>query len=121
MARRRGDGPPGLIDRVRWGNLGRLAAVLAAGLLIAFGPGSCGGGDAKQVAQPRGLLPDSSAAEDQYGAAGPKAEAPAVDVPASDPPEHRERTHKKKRRKGTTKGSLAKQPAPATRPARRAP
>jgi translation initiation factor IF-2 len=41
MARRRADGPPGLLDRVRWGNLGRLVALLAAGLLIAVGPRAC--------------------------------------------------------------------------------
>src|SRR5205085_1693900 len=67
MARRRGDGPPGLIDRVRWGNVGRLAVVLAAGLLIAVGPGGCGKDAAKPVAQPRGLTPDPGAVGDQYG------------------------------------------------------
>src|SRR4051795_12550695 len=42
MARRRADGEPGLIDRVRWRNVGGLAALLAAGLAIALGPRSCG-------------------------------------------------------------------------------
>jgi len=31
-----------LIERVRWGNVGRLVLVLAAGLLIALGPRACG-------------------------------------------------------------------------------
>src|SRR3982751_6591280 len=38
MARRRADGEPGLLDRVRWRNVGRLVVLLAAGLLIAAGP-----------------------------------------------------------------------------------
>ena len=37
MALRRASGQPGLIDRVRWGNLGRLAALLAAGVTIGLG------------------------------------------------------------------------------------
>ena len=41
MARRRADAPPGLLDRVRWGNVGRLVALLAAGLLLALGPRAC--------------------------------------------------------------------------------
>ena len=80
MARRRGDGPPGLIDRVRWGNVGRLAAFLAAGLLIAVGPGSCGGGG-RPAAQPRGLLPDPTAAGDQYGGPAPHPPENADDRP----------------------------------------
>src|SRR5205807_1408884 len=42
MGRGRGDGQPGLIERVRWGNVARLAALVAGGLLIAVGPRSCG-------------------------------------------------------------------------------
>ena len=38
MARRRPGTNPGLIGRVRWGNLGRLAALGAAGLLFALVP-----------------------------------------------------------------------------------
>jgi hypothetical protein len=34
MARRRADKPPGLLARVRWANLGRSAALLAAGLIV---------------------------------------------------------------------------------------
>jgi hypothetical protein len=35
------DADPGLIDRIRWGNVGRLAALLAAGMLVATGPHGC--------------------------------------------------------------------------------
>src|SRR4051794_38988145 len=42
MPSRRPDGEPRLVDRIRWGNLARLAAVVAGGLLIALGPRACG-------------------------------------------------------------------------------
>jgi hypothetical protein len=40
--RRRARGHPALLRRVRWGNVGRLAALLAAGTLIATGGRACG-------------------------------------------------------------------------------
>src|SRR3954452_23375002 len=42
MARRRADGEPGLIDRVRWRNVGRLAVALVAVLVVVLGPRGCG-------------------------------------------------------------------------------
>src|SRR4051812_33349153 len=42
MERRRADGGLGLLARVRWGNVGRLAALLAAALLVLSGPRGCG-------------------------------------------------------------------------------
>src|SRR3954464_15767321 len=41
MERRRADGGSGLLARVRWGNVGRLAALLAAALLVLSGPRGC--------------------------------------------------------------------------------
>src|SRR5438067_9351124 len=42
MTSRRADVAPGLIDRVRWGNVGRLAALLAGVILLDAGPHGCG-------------------------------------------------------------------------------
>src|SRR4051794_34239143 len=41
MARRRADEEPGLIDRVRWRNVGRLGLLVAV-LVLAFLPRGCG-------------------------------------------------------------------------------
>src|SRR3954468_10965480 len=87
MARRRADGEPGLIDRVRWRNVGRLAVLLAAGLLIALGPRGCG-------EKPASLPPETRIA--------PPAQPPATDPAAraphpADPGRHRPRQRKKPR------------------------
>src|SRR3954451_16577849 len=42
MTSRRADAAPGLIDRVRWGNVGRLAALLAGAVMLVTGPHGCG-------------------------------------------------------------------------------
>src|SRR4051812_26624456 len=56
MASRRTDAGPGLLDRVRWGNVGRLLALFAGAIMIATGPHGCEaprGADSKlQIADP---------------------------------------------------------------------
>src|SRR3954453_5751913 len=42
MARRRADEEPGLIDRVRWRNVGRSGVLLVAVLAVALTPRGCG-------------------------------------------------------------------------------
>src|SRR5213082_1448672 len=42
MTSRRAGVAPGLLDRVRWGNVGRLAALLAGVILLVTGPHGCG-------------------------------------------------------------------------------
>src|SRR5688500_9795411 len=61
MARRRADTKPGLMARVRWANLGRWAALLAAGLIV-FTRGC--GGDEPGVAVPRVVAPAEVARPD---------------------------------------------------------
>jgi len=41
-----------LVERVRWGNVARLGAVVGAALLIAVGPRACGGGEARPPLPP---------------------------------------------------------------------
>ncbi|MGH2802710.1 MAG: hypothetical protein ACRDL4_06660, partial [Thermoleophilaceae bacterium] len=53
MDRRRAGRASALLRRVRWGNVGRLAALLAAGLLIASEVRACG----RPEALPAGDLP----------------------------------------------------------------
>jgi len=132
MARRRGDGPPGLIDRVRWGNVGRLAAVLAAVLLVAVEQGACGKDQQAPLARQRGLLPDQGAAAAEYGggSADPQPSAPVPDSPLLIPPDHK-KGHRRANRRKPAKAAAATGPepaahraprgylqAPATRPAR---
>lgn len=65
MAPRRASGEPSLIDRVRWGNLGRLAAFIVA--LLAIGIGTRGGDPLtppSRVEQPVGLAAGLPAALD---------------------------------------------------------
>src|SRR2546423_11349874 len=119
MARRRGDGPPGFIDRVRWGNVGRLAAVLAAGLLIAVGPGACGKDAAKPVAQPRGLTPDPGAVGGQYGSgSGAETASGGTEGGAGREPREKPKRHNPKRRKPKAAGRprLVKRSTPTTAP-----
>src|SRR4051794_31410331 len=52
MPGRRADADPGLIDRIRWGNVGRLAALLAAGMLVITGPRGCSTTPAPAVSLP---------------------------------------------------------------------
>src|SRR3954451_14128144 len=108
MARRRADGEPGLIDRVRWRNVGRLAVLLAAGLLIALGPRGCG-------ENPASLPPETRIA--------PPAQPPATDPAARDPQPAEPRRHRprqrKKRRHAHKRALLTRHPqgpAPQPRP-----
>src|SRR3954454_15631993 len=106
MARRRADGEPGLIDRVRWRNVGRLAVLLAPGLLIALGPRGCG-------ENPASLPPETRVA--------PPAQPPATDPAArgpqpAEPRRHRPR-HRKKRRHAHKRALLTRHsPGPAPPP-----
>src|SRR4051794_4120040 len=86
MPSRRRDGEPRLVDRVRWGNLARLGAVVAAGLLVALGPRACGAdGDGGGTALP----------PDQPVAAAPEPPAPVARRDETQPTLHRpKRTHK---------------------------
>src|SRR4051794_24537065 len=113
MPSRRPDGEPSLLDRIRWGNLARLAAVVAAGLLVALGPRACSaGGEANPALPP-----------DQPVRAAP---APAVTEPPARPveekrprprarprkPLHRAQPHRAAKRK-------KRSPRPVPRPAQR--
>src|SRR5215213_1469116 len=73
MERRRADGGPGLVSRVRWGNVGRLAALLAAALLILAGPRGC---RRDQVPSPPGA---------GVIGAGPQRQQPPSPLPAATP------------------------------------
>src|SRR4051794_16297518 len=74
MERRRADGGPGLLARVRWGNVGRLAALLAAALLILAGPRGC---RRSEVPSPPGA---------GVIGAGPQRQQPPSPLPAATPP-----------------------------------
>src|SRR3954449_13435870 len=74
MERRRADGGPGLLARVRWGNVGRLAALLAAALLILAGPRGCRRGE--------GPSPPGGG----VNGAAPQPRLPASPLPAATPP-----------------------------------
>src|SRR5215208_1569082 len=74
MERRRADGGRGLLARVRWGNVGRLAALLAAALLILAGPRGCRRGE---VPSPPGV---------GVTGAGPQRRQPPSPLPAATPP-----------------------------------
>src|SRR5689334_5755343 len=70
MTNRRADATPGLLGRVRWGNVGRLVALLAGVILLATGPHGCGpgqvAGGSGQVAGPlvglKPVVPEPTAA-----------------------------------------------------------
>src|SRR3954452_19281880 len=93
MASRRADAGPGLIDRVRWGNVGRLAALLAACLLLATGPHGCGGAP--------GNRPQATALAPQPVALPPAVNAPPVRP--SSPAARRKQQSRKPRRKHHTR------------------
>src|SRR3954447_20223383 len=88
MARRRAEGEPGLIDRVRWRNVGRLAVLLAAGLLIALGPRGC-------EHEPAPLPPETRVAPSPTPTPAPPAAEPAGSAPRRAEPRH-----SKRRRRG---------------------
>src|SRR3954447_25246050 len=108
MERRRADGGPGLLARVRWGNVGRLAALLAAALLILAGPRACR----------RGEVPSPPGA----GVIGavPQRQQPPSPLPAATPPPPRAaaspgggREPRGKARRAAGQAQAAKGPAQA--------
>src|SRR4051794_4941886 len=100
MARRRAGAAPGLMGRVRWANVGRLAALLAAGLLILVGP-------------PRGCGPSS--------AEPPVVAAPGPLPPAAEPRAARgTRPRRAPRRRPVRRHRPARAAAPAPPPVVRA-
>src|SRR5438128_11977210 len=110
MGRRRGDGPPGLLGRVRWGNVGRLAALLATGLLIAAGPRSC-------ERRAPALVPDTPSIRP----APPRAGAQPPPVARAERPRrlHKERHRKRARRRRhhAAAGAARVLPVPSPLPA----
>jgi len=136
MGRGRGDGQPGLIERVRWGNVARLAALLAGGVLIAVGPHSCGARPptAVELPAPRASVPPATAPTRPTGPSGSTGGVP-LGRTEPDPIATRPRTpprqprHPKHRRRRLRRRLPAASPArlrssgarPRTRPARRAP
>src|SRR4051812_44311127 len=95
MARRRADKRPGLFGRVRWANLGRSAALLAAGLIVLTR--GCGGpGDAPAARIPAGPLAPPAAVAPAASDRGPL----GSDLPLGpDPPPHkRPRAHRPRHR-----------------------
>src|SRR4051794_16037123 len=99
MARRRADKRPGLLARVRWANLGRSAALLAACLILVTR--GCGPGPAPTARIPALPAPAAPATVDP----------PAHDVgtgpdPASrEEPAVRRRRHRRKRHRPRGGGS----------------
>src|SRR4051794_15177567 len=80
MPSRRPDGERGVLARVRWGNLARLAAVLGAGLLIAVGPKGCRGaaaGGGPALPPDTAVAPPGEAGAGTAGAGGAGGEARA--------------------------------------------
>jgi hypothetical protein len=96
-----------LIARVRWGNVARLAAVVAAGLLVVAGPHGC----SKADGGPPPLPPDERIAT-----------PPPAPVPAGTKPRNRLRRPKPKKthRHRRAKRARAISPAPTPPTAHRA-
>src|SRR4051794_38909612 len=116
MERRRADGGPGLLARVRWGNVGRLAALLAAALLILAGPRGCRRGEVPSPpgAGVTGAAPQRRLPPSPLPAATP---APAVAAPkaARSRPARRKRKHARTRahvRPRRPKGASPRRPRP---------
>src|SRR3954464_2078599 len=82
MERRRADGGSGLLARVRWGNVGRLAALLAAALLVLSGPRGC------MPAQTPGAVPPVRpvAPPVAHAPQAPRARGPPPPPPGAPPP-----------------------------------
>src|SRR5215212_6133742 len=110
MERRRADGGPGLMARVRWGNVGRLAALLAAALLILAGPRGCA---RREVPSPPGAA---------VIGAEPQRRQPPTPLPAATPPpaEVPQPVVKPKKRRAKPKRQRAKRKAMRRPPERRA-
>src|SRR4051794_21560010 len=96
MPSRRSDGEPRLVDRIRWGNLARLGAVAAAGLLIALGPRAC------SSAGSPALPPDTPAIAGPKEEPPPSAPAPAVRHERK-PPHHMKKRHRRRKSARPTK------------------
>src|SRR5919204_1920081 len=77
MTTRRADAAPGLLDRVRWGNVGRLVALLAGVALLLTGPKGCGESTAHR-AQRTGPGPGPPVLPQALKPAVPKPSLPVV-------------------------------------------
>src|SRR5919201_4296110 len=77
MTSRRADATPGLLDRVRWGNVGRLVALLVGVILLVTGPHGCGKSTA-HGGQRTGLQPRPPALPQALKPAAPKPSVPVV-------------------------------------------
>src|SRR4051794_25810295 len=99
MERRRADGGPGLLARVRWGNVGRLAALLAAALLILAGPRGCRRGEVPSPpgAGVTGAAPQRQLPPSPLPAATPTPEAAIPKAAARRRSTRRERKHARTR------------------------
>src|SRR5215217_8378936 len=102
MDRSRAGGDPALWRRIRWGNLGRLAVLLAAGTLLAVDDLGRGG-SAEEAPPPRATRPDARRPD----ARRPDARRPDARRPVAQPAE----THHPRRRT-----SPRRHPARRTRP-----
>src|SRR4051812_11110713 len=99
MASRRDPGTRGLLQRIRWGNVARLAAIVAAGAAIAAGPRACGGGGPELTplpgevdAGPTGPAPEGPTPGFQADEPGP---APAATSPKRVRKRHRRHRHRR--------------------------
>src|SRR5215213_761350 len=108
MERRRADGGPGLMARVRWGNVGRLAALLAAALLILAGPRGCARREAPSP--PGAAVIDAEPQRRQPPSPLPAATPPPVELeqPADTP---KQRRAKPTRRRAKRKAMRRRRPA----------
>ena len=92
-----------LLDRVRWGNVARLAAIVGAGVLIASGPRGCGGGEAELPRLP--VEPPPVAAPP---AAEPPLAGPVGEPRAKRPRRAEDRRRSKRRSRTGNRGSKGK-------------
>src|SRR4051812_29004599 len=92
MARRRADEEPGLIERVRWRNVGRLVVLLAVGLIVLLEPRGCGRREAVLPPEVRVAPP----APPPAASAPEKAERPR---PTRRPRHHKRRPYRARHRR----------------------
>src|SRR3954463_8016149 len=109
MARRRVDDEPGLIDRVRWRNVGRLVLLVAV-LVLAVAAKGCGRREQVlppevRVAPPRSITP------------APVPPATPSPAPAKRKRARRERVHRRPRKRRRPARPVLRRFAPPARPA----
>src|SRR3954471_12040272 len=116
MPSRRPDGEPSLLDRIRWGNLARLAAVVAAGLLVTLGPRACSAaGEATPALppdQPVRIAPAPAVAEPPAQPVEEKRPRARARPRVARKPRHRAEPHRAAKRK-------KRRPRPVPRPPQR--